>query len=115
METAPESDSDNGRVDFPLEEVLFFLLENGVPSVNLYGWNEGWCMEKITSAFQYYKKRQAEKQRDNALAIALGASSMISKKPLEKFLRETDTSTNQGQSPQEMATELNKMMGAIDG
>lgn len=116
MEEAPEGDSDNGSVDFPLDEVLFFLLENGVPTVNLYGWHEGWCMEKITDAFQYYKKRHGEKQRDHALAVALGASSLLSKKPLEKFLKEIDASGEQEkQSPKEMASELSKMMGVFDG
>jgi len=87
----------------------------------VYGWHPGWDFERLLEAFRYFKKQGLEKQKNNTLAVALGVSSLLSKEPLEKFLKETSASLNdteEGAKPNEgpaLARELNKMMSVLDG
>jgi len=123
VEEASTSNSVDGESvgddkDYDIADVLLFLLESGVPEAALYGWHSGWHFERISEAFRYFKRRQVENQRDRALAVALGASSLLSKKPLEKFLSEAESATRSakgqaGQSGEEMQSELNKLMGVL--
>jgi hypothetical protein len=125
VEEAPEGDSVDGESvgddrDYDIADVLLFLLESGVSEAALYGWHDGWHFERIAEAFKYFKRRQVENQRDRTLAVALGASSLLSKKPLEKFLSETEKVTRLGkgqteQSGQNMQSEINKLIGAFNG
>ena len=119
MEEASQGDSASGglegQANYPLEEVLLFLLECNVPESAVYGWHDGWDFSRIEKAFVYFKKREVEKQRDRTLAVALGASSLVSKKPLEKFLNETSTATKKDQPQEDLQSELNKLMSVFDG
>lgn len=122
MEEASQGDSVSGGElgddGFPLQEVLLFLLECGVSEASLFGWHEGWCFEKVSEAFVHFKGREVEKQRDRALAVALGASSLVSKKPLEKFLKESDSATKKSSErpvQSNLQEELGKLMSAFNG
>jgi hypothetical protein len=122
VEEAPEGDAPGGELgeqEYPIDELLLFLLENGLSEATIYGWHDGWHFSRLVDAFRYFKIRAVEKQRDRTLAVALGASSMLSKKPLEKFLKETDSTIEQSHSREKDATamvqELNKMLGVLDG
>jgi len=87
----------------------------------VYGWHPGWDFERLLEAFRYFKKQCLEKQKNNTLAVALGVSSLLSKEPLEKFLKETSASVNRTEEDPKpnngaaLSKELNKMMGVLDG
>ena len=125
MEEASECDTASGEIDgntnYAISEVLFFLIASGLPENAVYGWHPGWDFERLLEAFRYFKKQGLEKQKNNTLAVALGVSSLLSKEPLEKFLKETSASLNdteEGAKPNEgpaLARELNKMMSVLDG
>ena len=116
MEEAPEGNTtDEQSVEYELDDVLLFLLENGIPEVNVYGWHEGWDFNRLEKAFAYFKKRAVEKQRDFTLAVALGASSLLSKEPLEKFLSETESVAPTDKVSNRTSGEIDKLVGFLNG
>ena len=75
--------------DYRLDEVLFFLLESGMPSEFVYGYHDGWDFDRLLKAFWYYKQREIEKERSAVVAVALGASTLFSAKAYKSFERES--------------------------
>lgn len=125
MEEASECDTASGEIEqsssYAISEVLLFLIASGLPETIVYGWHPGWDFERLLEAFRYFKKQSLEKQKNNTLAVALGVSSLLSKEPLEKFLKETSASVNRTEEDPKpnngaaLSKELNKMMGVLDG
>lgn len=117
MEEASGGDNEVS-VETEYEEVVFFLLGSGVSEHLVNGWHSGWDSETIEKAFVFFKKKEIEKQRSETLSVALGASSLISKKPIEKFLKEVDSRVGKSpveQKPSADVKEFSKLMGFFNG
>jgi len=72
-----------------LEDMLLFLIENGLPYDAVYGFHDGWDFERLYRAFLYFKTRETENLRSAAHAAVIGASVMGSTKGWESFMKKT--------------------------
>jgi len=112
----PESGSNYG-----LEELLFFLIESGLSERAVYGWHEGWPMDRLQRAFVYFKMREIEKQQGFVTAVSIGASSLFSQKAIEQYMDATNriiskTPTSDGRAGNEkVKAELGKLTGIFNG
>lgn len=115
MEEASDGDTDR-QVEYDISDVLLYLVECGLSQDFIFDWHGGWDYERLEKAFVYFKKREVEKQRDSTLATALGASSLLNKEPLEKFLKETESiSPKNSNNSKQVVDELSKLTGMLNG
>lgn len=65
--------------------MLFYLLEKGVPAESIWGYHDGWDFDRLYRAFLAFRTLDFRKQKEDAVSIAVGASSLLSHESLEKF------------------------------
>jgi len=75
---------------FSLEEVLFYLVVNGVPEHLVYGWHDGWDFDRLNRLFLYLKKRELENLQAQVNAVSIGASSIMSNEAYKGFMANTN-------------------------
>jgi len=122
VEESPEEDPDlESGSNYGLEELLFFLIESGLSENAVYGWHEGWPMDRLQRAFIYFKMREIEKQQGFVTAVSIGASSLFSQKAIEQYMNvtnriisKTPTSDDRVKTEQ-VKSELGKLTGIFNG
>lgn len=73
-----------------MNDVLFFLISNGISEQCVYGYHEGWELERLLDCYFFLKRREIEQQQTAAHMVALGASTLFKGQPLKKFQSDTD-------------------------
>lgn len=88
--SAVRADLDGAEQEYPIEEALFFLLERGIPYNVIFGYEDGWDLERLVRLFCYLKRREIEMQKSATVAVSIGASSLFKQDAIKKFLSESD-------------------------
>ena len=103
--------------DYSIEEMAFYLLEKGLPPSCVYGYHDGWPYERLASMFRYLKRRDLETHREHVVAVAIGASSVAGGKVVKRYLDDTGRTIGKmrPQRKSEVASELSKLMGMLNG
>jgi len=67
--------------------------------------------------FRYLKRRDIEAHREQVVAVAVGASSVVGGKSMKKYLDETDkrVTSLRPRRKSEIHSELGKLMGMLGG
>lgn len=101
--------------------MLFYLIENGVSPSFVYGYHSGWPFDRLVRMFRYLKRREIELRREQVMNLAIGASAVVTNRPLKKFINEIDSALGEMKEEIEedgddkVRRELGKLMGFLGG
>ena len=94
------TDSESDLDLFSLEEAIFYCLSCGVQREVVYGWDDGLDSERFMRLFFYLKSREIEVGKTQAVATAVGASSLFKGDTFKKFIRRSDQAITQARKYQ---------------